>query len=264
MLSQCEQLKDELVTLIYPDEPKSPVLESHLKSCTSCQQDLKSLSFVAEVYEKLPEVYPPSHLTEKILAQISSRPSFLEKIKVFFRHPATVGLTVFCFTLAGTLLYQRYVSSPTQIAQKEPSSSTPSTSVATVSNFQPFANQAGFRMVGWQSPVRLLEDLDRPVLRHTDVLSLEHASIEAVASFKHQLAMRHIVDGEYEKAHMVLDNIADNYLNYSHWEQAVLQHMRLAKRMGRGDEVQKDLNRLREYAMATPELVRQAEMEAVD
>ncbi len=253
MSRPCEQFKDELVTLIYPDEAQSPELQDHVKSCSACQSELKSFSFVSSLYEKLPDLNPPVHLTEKVYQQISPKVGFFEKLKVLFRHPASVGLTVFCLTLAGSLTYQRFVSKPTaQVAQLSNNDSGRNLT------YQP----GNFRMVGWQAPVHFVEDLDRPVLRHTDVSSLEQQSIESVASFKHQLAMRHILDGEYEKAHALLDNITDNYLNYSHWEQAVLQHMRLVKQMGRTYEVKRDLDRLHEYAMATPDVIAQAEAEA--
>lgn len=266
MALQCEQFKDELVTILYPDEIVSPALQDHLRTCVDCEDSLKDFRSVVNLYEKLPEVSPPAFLTDKIFAKIQAPKSFSEKFKAFFLHPASVGLTVFCLTLTGVFLYQRYVSGPqdTLVSQNKVSdlgTARPAENVSLPMAYQPAGN---YRMVGWQSPVHLMEGLDRPVLWHTDVTSLEHASIEAVASFKHQLAMRHILDGEYEKAHRVLDNIADNYLNYSHWEQAVLQHMRLAKRMGREDDVQKDLSRLREYAMATPEVIQQAELEAQD
>lgn len=265
---KCEQFKDELVSLVYPDEPKSSELEAHLKSCSSCQIDLGEMQQVISFFQKLPDPLPPAHLTEKVFSRIAPQ-GLLEKIKHLFLHPAYVGLTVFCLTLAGSILYQRYIIKPTydQLTDRRGAViSAPVTSTASVNSeapmAQPVAYQSNFRMVGWQPTQRFIEDLDRPVLRHTDLVSLEQASIEAVASFKHQLAMRHMLDGEYEKAHVVLESITDHYLNYTHWEQAVLQHMRLMKKMGRDDDMKHDLARLREYAMATPAVVQQAEMEA--
>lgn len=263
MVAPCEQFKDELVSLIYPDEATSPELQSHLKSCNACQADLKSLSSVTQLYKKLPDINPPAHLTEKVYSKISPKVGVVDKLKALFLHPASVGLTVFCLTLAGSLTYQHFVSKPSSdVAQRDslPSAGTNYNGLAQPVSYAP--THGNFRMVGWQAPIHFVEDLDKPVLRHTDVSSLEQASIEAVASFKHQLAMRHILDGELEEAHAILENITDHYMNYSHWEQAVLQHMRLVKKMGRQNEVQEDLDRLHEYAMATPEVIQQAEMEA--
>jgi len=270
MLGPCEQWKDELVSLIYPDESKSPELLAHLQSCGSCQKEIKDLGSTLSFSHRLPDLFPPPALTEKVFQKIAKPENFFEKMKRAFLHPASVGLTVFCLTLAGSFAYQRYAghapSAP--LALRVASSPSPSTSseegslargpLQTVAYPPSYGN---YRMVGWQPALHLVADLDRPVLRHTDVGSLEQASIEAVASFKHQLAMRHILDGEYDKAHEVLHNIADNYMNYSHWEQAVLQHMRLMKKMGRQDEMRNDLARLQEYAMATPEVINQAQME---
>ncbi len=264
MQSGCEQFKDELVSFIYPDEFRSEELKTHLKSCSQCQEELKTLSSVSLLYKKLPDVNPPAYLTDKIFSRVGPKVSFIEKIKVLFLHPASVGLTVFCLTLAGSFLYQRYVNRPENFALKTsaPQPSISENSIPSGAVAQSVAYPSNFRMVGWQAPVHFVEDLDQPVLRHTDVSSLEQASIESVAAFKHQLAMRHILDGDYEQAHALLENITDNYLNYSHWEQAVLQHMRLVKKMGRTYEVKRDLDRHHEYAMATPEVIQQAEMEA--
>lgn len=265
MSQECLQLKDELVTLIYPDEAKSPELEAHLASCTECQEELSSLTFTSLIFKGLPDLSPPAHLSEKVYARLQKKPSFLHQLKLFFLHPASVGLTVFCLTLAGSMGYQKYFSEHSLAPVAENQAKT----VESLSDFksvmglnQPAVYRPNFKMVGWEPPMRFVEDLDRPVLTHTDTGSLEQASIEAVASFKHQLAMRHIVDGEYEQAHVVLNNIANNYMNYSHWEHAVLQHMRLMKKMGRDEEMKKDLGRLQEYAMATPEVIRQAQEEA--
>jgi hypothetical protein len=110
-------------------------------------------------------------------------------------------------------------------------------------------------MVDWNPMPQLAEDLDRPVLRHTDLPSLEQATIESICAFKQHVAMRHIMDGDYAKADQLLDAITDNYLSYSNWDQAVLMHMNLMKKLGRTQEIQRDIARLREYAMASPEVL---------
>ncbi len=259
MLQECEQFKDELLTLVYLDEPKAPGLEVHLQGCSSCQQDLQELSSTVSFSHRLPDLNPPPHLTDKIFAQIAAPKSLKERIRLLFLHPASVGLTVFCLTLAGSFMYQRYSKEvPAPVAQNE--KNTRSNNLLAASMYQPVAYQPNsFRMVGWQPTLRYVEDLDRPMLRHADLGSLEHASLEGLASFKHQLAMRHIIDGEYDKAHVVLNNIANNYMDYSHWEQAVLQHLKLMKSMGRDDDMRTDLSKLQEYAMATPDVIRQAQ-----
>ncbi|GEM_PF-2108298 len=266
METQCEQFHDEMVSLLYPDEAKSLELEVHFSACFACQESLKELQKVRGVYQKLPDVFPSSSLSEKVLAKMTPQRSFTDILRALLLHPASVGLTVFCLTLGGSLFYQRFLSKPEGISQAPSlSHSTPLASGGS-NTAMPLSQEVayqpgGYRMVGWQPQARLIEDLDRPVLRHADVASMEQASIEAVASFKHQLAMRHILDGEYEQADRILDSITDNYLNYSHWEQAVLQHMRLMKKMGRENEMKRDLARLHEYALATPDVIRQAEME---
>lgn len=264
MLQECEQFKDELLTFIYPDEPKAPGLEVHLQICNSCQKSLQELSSLVSFSRRLPDPHPPAHLTEKVFAQIAAPKSFRERIRLLFLHPASVGFTVFCLTLAGSFMYQRFSKAPlAPVAQNEKSA--PSENSLAASMYQPVAYQPNtFRMVGWQPTLRYIEGLDRPMLRNADLGSLEHASQEGLASFKHQLAMRHIIDGEYEKAHVVLNNIANNYMDYSHWEQAVLQHLKLMKSMGRDDDMRTDLYKLQEYAMATPDVIRQAQEVAMD
>src|SRR5262249_41010586 len=151
-----------------------------------------------------------------------------------------------------------------QVAVSEktaPAPSQPTGGGAPVLGFQPVAFNPNIRMVDWNPVPRMIPDLDRPVLRHTDMASLEQASIESVAAFKHQVALRHMLDGEYDKACQVLDGVIDNYLNYSHWDQAVLLHISVMKKLGRQNEIQRDLNRLREYAINNPELLSEAERE---
>jgi hypothetical protein len=261
--TDCQQIQDQLIDFLYEEEKVSPELKSHFHECVACQKSLEELSQVKNLYQKLPLVDPPYAVSEAIFSRIA-KPKLtpFEWIGRLFTHPAPVAIMVFVLTLGGTYLFKRYLpgSLPgTQVAvQEKVSAEAPS--IAEMS--APTVTNSYLRMVDWNPGPQLIPDLDRPVLKHTDVTSLEQASIESVCAFKHQIALRHILDGDYAQADQMLDSIIDNYLNYSQWDQAVVQHLQLMKKMGRPQEVKRDIARLKEYAMASPDVIAQAELVA--
>ncbi|MFO1519706.1 MAG: hypothetical protein U1F57_08620 [bacterium] len=270
MTVRCEEVKDELVTLLYEEEGQDAT-RGHLRECSSCQDAFESLKQVQNLFQKLPDREVPAHLTDRVFDRIAEiqegKKPAIGWLKKLFLHPAYVAVFVFVFTLSGTLLFKRYFSGPngSQVAVGDSRSSmgqNPFEEKKEGASVAPVAASYGMpnvRMVDWNPMPRLIPDLDRPVLRHTDLPSLDQASIEAVASFKHNMAYRHIMDGDYAQADKILDSITDNYLNYSQWEQAVLQHMQIMKKLGRQDEIKRDLARLREYAQVSPDALARLE-----
>jgi hypothetical protein len=274
MQKSCELIQDQLMDLLDEANKGNPRLQVHLRECTDCRNAFQSYQDVQNLYKSLPDREPSIELADRVLSRVSEAGSpqvgVLAWVSRVWLHPATVAAFVFVLTLGGTLLFKRFYPFSTpqnQVAVNEKTAEIgPAGPVKEMKgeeglSVQPMALNPNFRMVDWNPVPRLIPDLDRPVLRHTDVASLEQASIESVAVFKHQIALRHILDGEYAKASQVLDGVIDNYLNYSHWDQAVLLHISVMKKLGRQDEIRRDLNRLREYAMTNPELISQAERE---
>lgn len=47
------------------------MVEEHLKECSTCRAELKSLSSIVKMIESLPEISPPSGFTEKVMSKIS-------------------------------------------------------------------------------------------------------------------------------------------------------------------------------------------------
>jgi len=260
----CEKFKDELVVLLYEDEVSSPELQIHLAQCNHCEKTLQEFKSTQTLfYRNLPDVYPPAHLNEKVLKLIQPKNSFWKRLSVVFLHPAAVGFTVFLVTLGGALYFKNELPS-LRFRQELAGAFDANGSFAVKNNPAVKGAFLNYRMVDWNSTLSLIPDLERPVLRHIDVAGIEQSTIEAVASFQHQIAMRHIIDKDYAKAEQVLGQLINQHLEYSHWGQAVVQHMNLMKSMGRMDQVSHDLSYLKEYAQASPELIAQAEELARD
>lgn len=274
MEKNCEIFQDDLVTLLYEGETVEQGLNDHVKKCPSCSRTLEDYRRLQGLYQTLPDSNPPSALSEKVLSRLS-RPRLVfwgsfsrwTASRRWLAHPAVVAVSVFLITLGGTFLYKKFFPSfpqGTSVALKSP---TPSFLIRgdSVEEMLPVAMapalNPNLRLIDWNTMPQLDPTLDRPVLKHANMTNLEDAAIEAVASFKHQVAMRHILDGEYTQACKVLDSVIDNYFNYSHWEQAVLLHISVMKKLGRQNEIQRDLNRLREYAMASPDAIAMIESE---
>lgn len=47
------------------------MVEGHLKGCSTCRLELKSLSSMVKMVEALPEISPPPNFTEKVMSKIS-------------------------------------------------------------------------------------------------------------------------------------------------------------------------------------------------
>jgi len=47
------------------------IVEGHLKECSTCRAELKSLSSMVKMVESLPEISPPPDFMEKVMSKIS-------------------------------------------------------------------------------------------------------------------------------------------------------------------------------------------------
>ena len=47
------------------------MVEEHLRECSICRAELKSLSSIVKMVESLPEISPPPDFTEKVMSKIS-------------------------------------------------------------------------------------------------------------------------------------------------------------------------------------------------
>src|SRR5262249_2049540 len=148
---------------------------------------LQSYQDVRTLYQSLPDREPSFELADRVLSRVSEgvlpRVGVMAWISRFWLHPATVAAFVFTLTLGGTLLFKRFHSVSTrqsQVAVSEKTTVAPSEPAGAGAplGFQPVAFNPNLRMVDWNPVPRLIPDLDRPVLRHTDMASLEQASIE--------------------------------------------------------------------------------------
>ncbi len=243
-----------------------PADQSHLKTCSSCYSLYQDYQLVHQRFESLPEIDVPPALSLKVLSQLEiphkKSGFFSEWLNRLILHPVSVAAVVFVFTLVGVYVYQGYLSSPSSnsVAQQTLGVS-PNPDVAYAPAPMPTARFSNFHMSDWNPNLRLIPDLDRPVLSKVDVSNLDQATTEAVASFKHQLALRHMIDGDYAAVCGILDQVVENDMNYSQWDQAVILHMRVLKKLGRTEEVKKDLSRLKEYALASPEILSEFEVQ---
>jgi len=46
------------------------IVEEHLKECSTCRAELKSLSSIVKMIESLPQIFPPPDFTEKVMSKI--------------------------------------------------------------------------------------------------------------------------------------------------------------------------------------------------
>ncbi len=264
-MNECTQYQNDLVSLLYEDEVLEPKAKAHLESCSPCQLELKNLQKTQSFFSVKYDAFPPVQLEQKIFEQISnknkSRWSFF---KNFLLHPATVGVSVFLLTLVGTLSLKKNYLGVHEIAlvdsnsvSNDSTSANPSESEAP--NLESNYAKVSYRMLDWNPLPRVTPDLDKPVLKLTSLGSLEQNSIEAVSTFQHQIAMRHLMDGDFQQASQALNQVIDRDQRYSQWEQAMMQHLHLMKQMGQEEGIQRDLARLKSYAYATPELMQKAE-----
>lgn len=247
----CESIQEKLLDLLYEEESADlPLLKEHLATCSSCSADFDGLKAVQNTYKALKDPLLPSHLTQAVLQEFeqteSSANSFFAKWTSFVLHPAVAALLIFSLTVGVSYSVKDYFKKNQQTALVMPEEiSSP-----------PFL----VRMVDWSSDPKVLPDLDRPVLKTAELPSLEQASVESMAAFKHQRAIHYITDGDDQSASKLLSAVIENDLNYSHWDQAVVQHLALMKKMGRHQEMKKDLARLKEYASMNQEMIARAEL----
>ncbi len=236
MNSSCESIQNALIDFVGESEGMLPELQLHLKSCGGCRDVLKVFQSVHSSYQKLPEIEVPPHLSQKTLSTLIGlssqakdhveRAGLFSRLSSFLLQPGLVAAVVFIMVLGGVSFYRDRISPSPQMAQN-------------------------FTSIPPLSPQEDITDLEASVLAHADLATLEQVSTDGVAAFKHQLALRHLMDGEDLQASQVLHNIMEQDLDYSQWEQVVKLHMKLMKKMGREAEYQKDLLRFREYAVVS-------------
>jgi len=239
-------------------------LSSHLRECPPCQNFEKSFQFVNQNYQKLNDVYPSAALCNQILESLKPKLSLLEQIKHFLLHPAVLAFNVFVLTLLGTYFFQHSPSVQDQasynLSNSQTISSSPQTAVQDLPSVAAIpANKTNFRFVGTNLNPTLKANLEKPLLLAQDLNQMENISMESIANFKHQIAVKHLMDGDEEKASAILGEVINQNLNYSHWELAVIQHLAIMKKLGKTEEVQKDLARLREFAMTSSGMIEEAE-----
>ncbi len=250
----CESIQDQLVDFLYEESFKAnESLKIHIENCPNCLKSLESFKLIQSAFHHLKDPQLPPHLTAAVIQEIEKSPVVSEsvflKLKQFIFHPAFVALFVFSLTLGVSYFAKDYFKSNPQTAFLTAPSET--------RNFP-----LTVRMVDWNENPRVDADLDQPVLKTAELSGLEQASIESIASFKHQIAIKHMMDGDDQKASQILESLIENDLTYSQWDQAVFQHLQLMKRMGRNQEMKKDIARLKEYASAQQEVIARAEMMA--
>ncbi len=250
----CESIQDQLVDFLYEESfEENESLKSHIENCPNCSKSLESFRLIQSAFQNLKDPQLPPHLTAAVIQEIEKShvvsESVFSKLKQFIFHPAFVALFIFSLTLGISYFAKDYFKSNPQTAFL--------TAPAEERNFP-----LTVRMVDWNENPRVDPDLDQPVLKTAELSGLEQASVESIAAFKHQMAVKYMIDGEDQKASQLLESLIENDLNYSHWDQAVFEHLQLMKKAGRNQEVKKDIARLKEYASAQQEVIARAEMMA--
>lgn len=264
MNTSCQPIQDQIVTLLYEEELVPLELECHLASCASCSQVLEQHQRVQAVFSRLPPLRPPVFLEDRIFAQLKT-PS--QKLRGWFQklflHPAW-GAAFFLILALGGFQWLRHSPPNPGIGPLVRHGHLADPAILSSSGGQ----ESGFTFVANvqerlidvdEMKLSPLPDLERPLIQKTDLSSLEQSSNESVSSFKHQFAIRYMLDGEYDKACALLDQLIESNFDYSLWSQAVFDHLNLMKKMGKKEEMKRDLARLKEYAMTNPDLVRMAE-----
>lgn len=249
----CESIQDQLIDFLYEESfEENESLKSHIENCPHCSKSLESFRLIQSAFQNLKDPQLPPHLTAAVIQEIEKSnvvsESVFSKLKHLIFHPAFVALFVFSFTLGVSYFAKDYFKSNPQ--------------TAFLSTPMERSFPLGVRMVDWNANPRVDADLDQPVLKTAELSGLEQASIESIASFKHQIAIQHMMDGDDQKASQILGSLIENDLTYSQWDQAVFQHLQLMKRMGRNQEMKKDIARLKEYASAQQEVIARAELMA--
>lgn len=70
---KCKKIKKLLP--LYIDDAltfgEKQMAEEHLRECSACRAELKSLSSIVKMIESLPEISPPPDFTENVMSKIS-------------------------------------------------------------------------------------------------------------------------------------------------------------------------------------------------
>ena len=69
---RCRKIKKLLKQYIDNDltSGEMQIVKGHLKECSTCRAELKSLSSIVKMIESLPEISPPPDFTEKVMSKI--------------------------------------------------------------------------------------------------------------------------------------------------------------------------------------------------
>jgi len=59
------------------------MVEEHLKECSTCRAELKSLSSIVKMIESLPQISPPPDFTEKLISKISQSKKIRREKELF-------------------------------------------------------------------------------------------------------------------------------------------------------------------------------------
>jgi len=75
VIKQVKCKKIEKLLQLYIDNAltfgERQMIEEHLKECSTCRAELKSLSSIVKMVGSLPEISPPPGFTEKVMSKIS-------------------------------------------------------------------------------------------------------------------------------------------------------------------------------------------------
>jgi len=93
---ECKEVREKLSAYIegIVPAPEKPLMEEHLQTCPGCKESLADLKRTIEYVQAIPEVEPPSWLTQKVMARVraeaeteaEARKGIWEKL--FHRAPA--------------------------------------------------------------------------------------------------------------------------------------------------------------------------------
>jgi len=74
VIKQVECRKIKKLLQLYIDNAltlgEKQMVEEHLKECSTCRAELKSLSSIVKMIGSLPEISPPPDFTEKVMSKI--------------------------------------------------------------------------------------------------------------------------------------------------------------------------------------------------
>jgi len=112
----CRQFKEHMVGYLYQELTSEQLqqFKDHLNECDSCEDELNAFQSTKVLLKALPQLEPPSHLTQKLLFE-AQRPSFWGQIRLGIRalvlHPAMTAAAVLMLVI-GISYYAYQGTSP--------------------------------------------------------------------------------------------------------------------------------------------------------